>query len=142
MNEVQVVSETKHLSTYVWEFWTSLKRLLHFCKALLVRTALFPNWIFALDYKTDLYCRQVHSLGNCVSSHQMPKHEKPPLPYVSQAVSDESSHLLLKGFQEIQNVGKVLLIKTFKEMGICSWSGLDHATAAQSPHLRRSWLLI
>ena len=63
MNEVQVVSETKQLSTYICEFWTSLKFLLHFCKALLVRTALFTNWIFALDYKAAPWGSVLYQAG-------------------------------------------------------------------------------
>lgn len=70
----------------------------HFCRALSVTTALFTE--FLLDFikllPGDLYCiRQELSLENHLSSHWMPKHEKTPLPYMSQAVSDESHHLLL-----------------------------------------------
>lgn len=128
MNEMQEVSETKLLRIYICEFWTSLEFLLHFCKALSVRTAFFTNWIFGLVYKATLWGPVLYQAGAfprelCIFT---PDAQAWKVTSFFHTVSDISSLLQsCNGFQGMQNIGNVLLIKTFKETGMCPCSGLN-----------------
>lgn len=132
------------LRIYICGLWTSLAFLLHFCKALSVRTAFFTNWIFALVYKATRWGPILYQVGTfpkelCIFT---PDAQAWKVTSFFHTVSDISSLLhSCNGFQEMQNIGKFLLIKTFKETGMCPCSGLNWAIATQSLCLRHSWLL-
>lgn len=128
MNEMQEVSETKLLRIYICDFWTSLELLLHFCKSLSVWTAFFTIGIFALVYRATLWRTGLYQAGTfprelCIFT---PDAQAWKGTSFFHTVSDISSLLhSCSGFQEMQNIGNVLLIKTFKETGRCPCSGLN-----------------